>query len=264
LSSQLNFSSIAALMPISESGPEGGKRTRICYSNGEAEEIGRRVKTVLKNTADHFSINLVRQRQRYGEYFQRRQGVPLPLSSGMVLVPLKMLKSSLYNDEVTGYVNASDVLEISEASPDEAALGIRCIIDLKGGHRIPCHFSVESVKRKSRTAQLALEHFRSLISAPLQKPDFSWQKEGPYFVKNIDSTLRPSLQQPRFAEGCCGRRDTLQRRRRRLRTFQRRRRSLRIPQQEKTSRLTHLDMAPLTEIKKEAGHKAGFSLLLCP
>jgi len=190
LSSQLNFSSIAALMPISESGPEGGKRTRICYSNGEAEEIGRRVKTVLKNTADHFSINLVRQRQRYGEYFQRRQGVPLPLSSGMVLVPLKMLKSSLYNDEVTGYVNASDVLEISEASPDEAALGIRCIIDLKGGHRIPCHFSVESVKRKSRTAQLALGHFRSLISAPLQKPDFSWQKEGPYFVKNIDSTLR--------------------------------------------------------------------------
>ncbi len=189
MSMQLNFSLIAALFPISESSPEGGKRTRICYSDGKAEEISHRVKTVLRNTADYFSINIVRQRQRYGEYLQRRQGVPLPLSSGIVLVPLKMLKSSLYNDEVTGYVNACHVLKISEASPEEAALGIRCILHLKGGHRIPCHFSVKSVKRKVRTAQLALEHFRSLIGTPLQKPDFSWQKDGPYFLRNIDRNL---------------------------------------------------------------------------
>ncbi|MDY6826539.1 MAG: hypothetical protein SVV67_05100 [Bacillota bacterium] len=189
MQAEIKYQFVVSLVPIDTPNPEGGKTTRICYSDGKSVEVSRRVKTLLNNTANYFGINLARQRKRYGEYLQRRQGVPLPLSGNMVLVPLKMLNSSIYNDEVTGYVNACAVLRVVEASPEEKARGIRCTLQLKGGHLVPCCFSAENVNRKVKIALLALEHFRSLIGPPVEVPAFSLAKEGPVFLRNIDYTL---------------------------------------------------------------------------
>ena len=142
-------------------GQEGGNAVRIYTRDGRVYLDERTMKSVLKNICACYNADLSLLRSNYGQYLHIRQDVPIPLSPVLVLVSIKMRRPLFENDGATGYVNLLDVTGISPPGPDREP-EIRCLVDLKGGHRLPSLFSEESVRQRLSMANVALDRFKAL------------------------------------------------------------------------------------------------------
>ena len=120
---------LAALVPCYD---ENGGNATLIYSAGGAVEADRRsVKANLRRLARFYQVDLEAARRRYGQYLGRAQGVPLPFSLSLVLVPVKMRVPVGKNDGADGYVNPGAVQGCLEADPGEEP--VRSFLLLKGG-----------------------------------------------------------------------------------------------------------------------------------
>ncbi|NLA26123.1 MAG: hypothetical protein GX878_01875, partial [Firmicutes bacterium] len=87
---------LAALVPVYDE--EGGNGTLIITEKGDVFQDKRTIKWNLRRLARHFSVDLEAVRRNQGEYFHYRQGLPLPLSPALVLVPVKTRRAVGKND----------------------------------------------------------------------------------------------------------------------------------------------------------------------
>ncbi len=144
---------LAALVPCYAE--NGGNCTKIYTLNGEAALDQRTVKWNLRRLARRFCIDLEASRSRYGELLDWRQGVPIPFSAALVLVPLKIRCTVGKNDGASGYFNAAAV----EVFPGKGMEGFRSELLLPGGHRLGCCYTERTVKKRLKAGQLVLKFF---------------------------------------------------------------------------------------------------------
>ncbi len=154
--------SIVALEPCY--GTEGGNATRIYTRRGEVFEDSRRLKTILVRFLKFYGYDLVELRRSYKDYLCCGQGVPLPLSQHLALVPVKMRQPLVDSDGASGYVSVTDVVKISEEENLQNTRQEKCRIHFQGGLSVPCCFTRQAVEKRLNRGRLALDHYRYLHS----------------------------------------------------------------------------------------------------
>lgn len=161
---------LAALVPYYNH--DGGNATLIFTCSGDIIEDRRTVKWNLRRLARLFSVDLEAARRNQGEYLHYSQGLPLPLSLNLVLVPLKTRKAVGKNDGCHCYLNPSAVVDLLEAKEQG---NVRSIIVLPGEHRIPCHYTLKTVRKRLRDGAIALERHRAALLPGSTIPQVSSQ-----------------------------------------------------------------------------------------
>ncbi|NLI70871.1 MAG: hypothetical protein GX364_08425 [Firmicutes bacterium] len=166
---------IAAIVPYYDE--EGGNATRIYTIDGENFADRRTTRWVIRRMARVFSIDLEALRKDYGQYLGISQGVPLPISEDLVMVPLKLRQVIGKNDGAGGYVNICAVQKVEEY-PDKGVFKSR--IHLTGGNYLPCVFNCRTVERRFCSGEIARERYiRNHGRASfLLKENISGQQDG--------------------------------------------------------------------------------------
>ena len=106
----------------------------------------------------YYDADLDNLRKNYRAYLNCRQGIPLPLSPRLVLVPIKMRSVVSENDGTTGYINLIDYQQVNTVEPLPAAGPAKCHIHLKGNHTLPSLFSKQNIEKRLAHGRLA--HYR--------------------------------------------------------------------------------------------------------
>lgn len=137
---------LAALLP--HYAADGGNCTLICTTGGEVIHDSRTVKWNLRRLARSYSLDLEAIRCNYGRYLGLSQGVPLPLSPSLILVPLKLRRPVGRHDGSCGYLNCLAVEELSAAGPQ------RCRLLLRGNHRLDCLYSELTARKRLKAGEI--------------------------------------------------------------------------------------------------------------
>lgn len=152
---------LGALVPYYDE--QGGNATLIFTAGGEVLSDRRTLKWNLRRLARLYSVDLEATRGNLREYFHYSQGLPLPLSPSLVLVPLKTRRAVGKNDGCHSYVNPAVIVSLAAA----AGGGIeRSSILLPGDHLLPCRYTLRTVQKRLRDGATALERHRALLRPP--------------------------------------------------------------------------------------------------
>lgn len=129
-------------------GSAGGNTTRIYTRQGKTHHDNRRLQAVLSSMVAYYDADLDNLRKNYRTYLNCRQGIPLPLSPRLVLVPIKMRSVVSENDGATGYINLIDYKKVTTVEPSNAAGLAKCRIHLNGNHTLPSLFSRQNIEKR--------------------------------------------------------------------------------------------------------------------
>lgn len=162
---------IAALVPFYDD--DGGSSTRLHTRDGDIITDRRTVRWILKKLARELAIDLEALRKIYGEYLSLSQGVPLPFSENMVMVPLKLRRVIGENDGAGGYVNVCAVEGVEESAEDD---NYKSLVHLKGGGKVFCLFTRRTVDRRLRLGRLARERY--LYNSSRSRNSFFAREDG--------------------------------------------------------------------------------------
>ncbi len=174
---------LAAMIPYYDR--QGANATLIYTTDGEIIADRRTVKWNLRRLARLFGADLQAVRQNYGSYLGCRQGIPLPLSAGLVLISLKTRLPVGKNDGCYGYIN---VTAVDDICPDSDCRD-RCVIRLAGEQNLTCFYSCRTVRSKMRLAKIARDYYRQ----DREVPDFASQLPlllSPSWGKLIENLIR--------------------------------------------------------------------------
>lgn len=149
---------LAALIPCYDA--DGGNATVIYTTEGLIEQDPRTVKWNLRRLARLYCIDLEAARRRYGGYLECGQGVPIPFTPALVLVPLKVRRVVGKNDGSSGYFNPAAVEVVSESAADES----RSLLILPGDHRIPCYYTARTAKKRLKAGYFVRECYSKGIA----------------------------------------------------------------------------------------------------
>ncbi|PWK16237.1 hypothetical protein [Tumebacillus permanentifrigoris] len=138
---------LAVLEPVYVEG--GGDMTRMMRVDGSSWIDPRPVPVVLKGIARYYGVDLTAVRERYGDILGKRLHVPLPFSTHLVLVPLKMRTPRVAKDGTTGYVAAHVITGIAEGHSPTA-----CRLDLSEGRTLTCLQSADFAHQQLRHARI--------------------------------------------------------------------------------------------------------------
>jgi competence transcription factor ComK len=133
---------MAALVPCYHSSM--GNVTEVIYLDEEPVVIPRTIKTVLKNTAREYAVDLGASRKKYAEILGCRRAVPLPINPDTILMPLKMREVISKNDSCRGYINYLAVRDVTEAGRTHS------LVILKDGRALKCMHSIKNVNQHLR------------------------------------------------------------------------------------------------------------------
>lgn len=104
---------LAAFLPIYDD----GNVTQVLTSCGKEFVVRKTCKTVLKNLARFYNVDLVAVREYYGKAVNKKQGVPIPLTTNLLLIPVKARKNPLgENDGTFGYVNFREIKQVADGT----------------------------------------------------------------------------------------------------------------------------------------------------
>ncbi|GEM_PF-786912 len=151
---------LAALVPYYDD--YGSNATLIFTIHGEVFTDHRTVKWNLRRLARLFCVDLESARQEMARFLHYSQGLPLPLSPSLVLVPLKTRTAVGKNDGCHGYFNPSAVVSFAASGNGKS----RSSILLPGDHLLPCLYRPGTVQKRLRDGAIALERHRTALLIP--------------------------------------------------------------------------------------------------
>lgn len=101
---------LTAIIPEYKS--EKGDCTTLHFLDEEPITVERNIRTVLKNIAKEFMLDLTLAKRKYGAVVSSPGLVPIPLGKEDVFLPLKVRKPLFKNDKAFGYINLKYIKEI--------------------------------------------------------------------------------------------------------------------------------------------------------
>jgi len=136
---------LAAFFPVYD----GGNVTWVITRSGREFPVRRTCKTVLKNLARFYNVDLAATRDYYGRAVNKKQGVPIPMTAKLLLIPVKVRKKPLgENDGTLGYVNFREIKEL------RGAAGGCCRIILENDRELEVHLSPATMREYMKNARL--------------------------------------------------------------------------------------------------------------
>lgn len=136
---------LAALLPVYED----GNVTKLITSVGEQIIDVRTARTVLKNLARNFGVDLAATREKYGRLLNKRNIIPIPLAADLVLIPVKVREHPLgQNDGTLGYFNFCEIQRVEKSSGNSSTIILKC------GVSIPTVVSETTVREYIKNARL--------------------------------------------------------------------------------------------------------------
>jgi hypothetical protein len=93
---------LAAILPVYT---EAGDTTTIITRDGTATSVNTKIKSVIQRLARTHSLDLISLRKNCAALTGRSLHQPLPITPGLVLIPVKVRKARVAGDNCTGYIN---------------------------------------------------------------------------------------------------------------------------------------------------------------
>ncbi len=118
-----------------------GNATEIMYLDNGSLLVPRTVKTVLRNTAREFAIDLKAAREKYRKLLNCGRSAPIPLNAQVLLIPLKMRQVVSKNDSSRGYINCFAIKDVKEEGSST------CHVILRDGRTVKCLHSIKNIKQ---------------------------------------------------------------------------------------------------------------------
>lgn len=158
---------IAAFLPIYED----GNVTQVLTSSGKQFLVRRTCKTVLKNLARFYNIDLAAVREYYGRAVNKKQGVPIPMTTNLLLIPVKSRKNPLgENDGTFGYVNFREIKQVTDGKDGNCHITFQCNKELE------VLVSQTTMKEYMKNAQLVESIFLNRHFDGYKSVNRSWDK----------------------------------------------------------------------------------------
>jgi len=151
---------LGAIIPIYQD----GNVTEVIAKDGSRFIDKRTLRTVLKNIAKFYSVDLAAVRKQYGSFINKRHSIPIPFSAKLVLIPFKARERPLgKNDGTLGYVNFFQISEVKTETNNGTS------IVLKSGQAIVTMLGTDTLKEYIKNARLVEElylsrHFEGLYT----------------------------------------------------------------------------------------------------
>ena len=156
---------IAAFFPIYD----GGNVTCVLTRSGKQLPIRRTCKTVLKNLARFYNIDLTAIREYYGKAVNKKQGVPIPMTTNLLLIPVKARKNPLgENDGTFGYVNFREIKQVEDGTQGS------CHITFQSDKELEILVSKVTMKEYMKNAQLVENIFLNRHFGAYNGSNRSW------------------------------------------------------------------------------------------
>lgn len=136
-------SGVIAILPIYKN----GNVTKLITRDDRQIIYDRTCKTVLKNIAKFYGVDLAAVREQYRRPLNKRYSIPIPFSKDLILVPVKVREKPLgENDGTMGYINLSQIKEVKGGG------NMNCQILLKNGLIIRTKVKKNTVKEQIKDA----------------------------------------------------------------------------------------------------------------
>ncbi|SMP57102.1 hypothetical protein [Anoxynatronum buryatiense] len=149
---------ITGFMPVHV--PAMGTALEVCLLSGHREQLPMTTTTFLNALADTYLVNLRVLKRRLRDQLGINYYVPLPLTSQLVLVPVKTRHLTVKGDDVHGYVNLC-ALQHTTVAEDSLLL--------VSGQAFPCLNHQATVNRRINQAQLAVALLQQASLLKLQE-----------------------------------------------------------------------------------------------
>ncbi|KPU26440.1 hypothetical protein TR13x_10200 [Caloranaerobacter sp. TR13] len=146
-----------------------GNCTKVITLKTQEDYIFKSIKTVLKNIAKFYTLDLMASREYYGKMIGISNIVPIPFDSENIFIPLKVRKPIFKNDGSFGYFNLKFINDIKEEKNE-------VYIILKGNVKV----------RINQTLKTAYKHVRhgEIVKRVYDKKTYGLIKESSHDFYN--------------------------------------------------------------------------------
>ncbi len=112
---------------------------------------GRTVPWLIEKLANHYSMNINKLRQRYGDMLHVKKHVTIPINNDIVMMPVKTRTAISPGETTVGYCNLLQVDHVcEEEDPDSEALSV---IVCRNGYKLKTLNTVETLRDKIRQGE---------------------------------------------------------------------------------------------------------------
>lgn len=132
---------------------ERGNSVRAVKKDGETALIEKSIKSVIAELLRESSISIKSIRKNFSQYTGMTNLMPIPLSLGRVLIPVKVRKTIGVNDGSYAYI---DLLQIDDVFEDGSTK-----VKLKSGSTIDCMEVVKTIRERMKKGKVIEEKFTS-------------------------------------------------------------------------------------------------------
>jgi hypothetical protein len=146
-------SDIAAIVPHYTA---QGDHTVILTITGETICCTYRLRTILQHIAYKLCVDLAAIKKHTSQATQQAILQPLPLSSALLLVPVKIRIPRTAGDPSIGYINLFAITNILEEKTVNPSSPYRSSLQLRGTHTLPAIWTCSTIKKQLRYARLSV------------------------------------------------------------------------------------------------------------
>jgi len=173
---ELDWQNIKCLIPIYE--PLGGNSTEVWFVGGEKVVLPYKTKTVLRNLAKVFAVDISQLKRKYGSLVGRKASCPLAIHPDLILIPIKVREPLAKDEGATGYLVHNKVAGCTAGGKNETQ------ISFSDGTALKCIQGVTSVNLALAHGEIIGRECRKNLQTALQ------EKEELYrIISAIVSTL---------------------------------------------------------------------------
>ncbi|WP_069650375.1 hypothetical protein [Caloranaerobacter ferrireducens] len=159
-----------------------GNCTKVITLKTQENYIFKSIKTVLKNIAKFYTLDLMASREFYGKIIGISNIVPIPFDSENIFIPLKVRKPIFKNDGSFGYFNLKFINDIKEEKNGvyiilEGNIKVRINQTLKTAYKHVRHGEIVKRVYDRKTYGLIKENshdFYSAYNKPATKGDIAF------------------------------------------------------------------------------------------
>ena len=171
---------LIALVPVYTS----SDRALVVTSKAEHSE-GRTVPWLIEKLANHYSMNINKLRQRYGDMLHVKKHVTIPINEDIVMIPVKTRTAICPGETTVGYCNLLQVDHVcDEEDPGSEALSI---IVCRSGYKLKTLNTAETLRDKIRQGEQVRQDFVKLRAN--QGPAYAGLSAHDIIFPNCDCIL---------------------------------------------------------------------------
>lgn len=159
---------------------DGTNGTLVNLGKGNCYQDKRKVKTILKQVAKQFAVDLSAAKANYGRAVGRKDSTPIPMTGSLVLLPVKMRLPVSKDDGSWGYVVLEQIAYYTKVD----LLEYKSKVTFKDGSEVFTLLSTDALYALSRDGELVKKKHLQLMS--------TGKGEGQHIYEAAGSYLQPS------------------------------------------------------------------------